>query len=82
MTADDVTKLAPYVSYLRVKSTAFDKYGEETTIDYGDALVPFEKAAYRGTIAIAFDGDTDPVTGVIKTRDLLVKEWVASAETK
>ena len=80
MTEDDVTRLAPSVSYLRVRSRAFDKYGEETTIDYADALEPFEKAAYRGTISIAFDGDTDPVTGVIKTRDLLVKEWVASAK--
>jgi YVTN family beta-propeller protein len=82
MTPEDVTKLAPHVSYLRIKSTAFDKYGEETTIDYSDALEPFEKAAYRGTISIAFDGDSDPVTGVIKTRDLLVKEWVASAKTR
>jgi hypothetical protein len=81
MTEADVTKLAPYVSYLRVKAAAFDKYGEETTIDYGEALEPFEKAAYNGTISIAFDGDTEPVTGVIKTRDLLVKEWVASAKT-
>ena len=42
---------------------------------------PFEKAAYVGTISIAFDGDTDPVIGLIKTRDLLVKQWVASAKT-
>ena len=82
MPIEDVTRLAPSVSYLRVKASAFDKYGEETTIDYGDALEPFEKAAYRGTISIGFDGDGDPVTGVIKTRDLLVKEWVASAKTK
>ncbi len=81
MPIEDVTRLAPSVSYLRVKASAFDKYGEETTIDYGDALEPFEKAAYRGTISIGFDGDGDPVTGVIKTRDLLVKEWVASAKT-
>ena len=79
MSTDDVTKLAPHVSYLRTQARAFDKYGEETTIDYGDTLEPFEKTAYRGTISIAFDGDTDPLTGVIKTRDLLVKEWVASA---
>jgi YVTN family beta-propeller protein len=82
MSAADVTKLAPHVWYLRTQSRAFDKYGEETVIDYSEALEPFEKAAYRGTISIGFDGDTDPVTGVIKTRDLLVKEWVASAATK
>ena len=62
----------------RVPSTSMAR----TTIDYGDALEPFEKAAYRGTISIGFDGDGNPVTGVIKTRDLLVKEWVASARTK
>jgi Xylose isomerase-like TIM barrel len=82
MTEADVIQLAPFVTYLRVQARAFDKYGEETTIDYGDALEAFEKAAYRGTISIAFEGDTDPVTGVIKTRDLLVKEWVASAATR
>ena len=82
MTPEQVLQLAPLVSYVRVKATAFDKYGEETTIDYDEALSPFERTAYGGTISIGFDGDSDPVTGVIKTRDLLVKHWVASAKAK
>lgn len=75
--AEDLAALAPHVWYLRVKATAFDKYGEETTIDYDQALSPFERSGYNATISIAFDGDTNPVTGVTKTRDLLVKHWVA-----
>jgi YVTN family beta-propeller protein len=82
MTKEQVSKLAPFVSYLRVKATAFDKYGEETTIDFDEALSPFERSGYAGSISIGFDGDSDPVTGVIKTRDLLVKHWVGSAKTK
>jgi sugar phosphate isomerase/epimerase len=82
MTPEQVSKLAPFVYYLRVKATAFDKYGEETTIDYDEALSPFERSGYGGTISIGFDGDSDPVTGVIKTRDLLVKHWVGLAKTK
>jgi YVTN family beta-propeller protein len=76
LTGEEAAKLAPSVLYLRIKATAFDKYGEETTIDFDEALVPFEKSGYSGTISIGFDGDMDPVTGVAKTRDLLVKHWV------
>jgi YVTN family beta-propeller protein len=76
LTAEEAARLAPSVWYLRVKARAFDKFGEEATLDYDEALVPFEKSGYSGTIAIGFDGDTDPVTGVSKTRDLLVKHWV------
>ncbi len=76
LTEDEAAKLAPSVWYLRIKARAFDKFGEEATLDYDEALVPFEKSGYSGTIAIGFDGDTDPVTGVSKTRDLLVKHWV------
>lgn len=81
MTKEQVSKLAPFVSYLRVKATAFDKYGEETTIDYDEALSAFERSGYAGSISIGFDGESDPVTGVTKTRDLLVKHWVGSAKT-
>ena len=76
LTAEEAAKVAPAVSYLRIKASAFDKYGEESTIDYDEALGPFEKSGYSGTISIGFDGDLDPVTGVAKTRDLLVKHWV------
>jgi YVTN family beta-propeller protein len=82
LTAEEASTLAPLVSYLRIKARAFDKYGEESTIDYDEALAPFEKSGYGGTIAIGFDGDGDPVTGVGKTRDLLVKHWVGSAKTR
>jgi sugar phosphate isomerase/epimerase len=81
LTREQVSKLAPFVYYLRVKATAFDSYGEETTIDFDEALSAFERSGYGGTISIGFDGDSDPVTGVIKTRDLLVKHWVGSAKT-
>jgi YVTN family beta-propeller protein len=82
ITPEQAAKLAPRVYYLRVKATAFDKYGEETTIDYDEALSPFEQSGYGGTISIGFDGESDPVTGVIKTRDLLVKHWVGLAKTE
>lgn len=81
MTREQVSKLAPLVYYLRVKATAFDRVGEETMIDYDEALSPFERSGYGGTISIGFDGESDPVTGVIRTRDLLVKHWVGSAKT-
>ena len=82
MTPEEVTKLAPVVSYVRIKASAFDRYGEESTIDYDEALGPFERSGYGGTISIGFDGEGDPVTGVSKTRDLLVKHWVGSAKTR
>ena len=81
MTPEQVSKLVPRVFYLRIKATAFDTRGEETTIDFDEALSPFERNGYGGTISIGFDGESDPVTGVVKTRDLLVKHWVGSAKT-
>jgi YVTN family beta-propeller protein len=77
----EIGKLAPFAYYVRVKSRAFDKYGEETTIDYDEALAPLKASGYGAAISIEFEGENDSVAGVIKARDLVVKHWTGTAKT-
>ncbi len=77
----EIEKLAPYAFHTHIKGYAFDKYGEETTIDYRKALPLLERTGYGGALSIEFEGKGDPVEGVIKLRDLMVKRWIGKAKT-
>ncbi len=74
----DIAKLAPYAYHTHAKCRAFDKYGDEAGIDYRKALDPVQKTGYGGAISIEYEGKGDPVDGVIKMRDLLVKLWIGT----
>ncbi len=78
---DGVAKLAPFAYDIHAKAYGFDRYGDESTIDYRKALTPLERSGYGAAISIEFQGNGDPVDGVMKTRDLLVKLWVGTART-
>jgi len=77
----EIEKLAPYAFHSHVKAYAFDKYGEETTIDYRKALGILSRTGYGAALSIEFEGKGDSVEGVIKMRDLLVKRWMGIAKT-
>ncbi|MDA2939317.1 TIM barrel protein, partial [Acidobacteria bacterium AH-259-A15] len=64
----EIEKLAPFAYHTHVKSYEFDRYGNETTIDYRRALDPLESTGYGAALSIEFEGKGDPVQGVIKTR--------------
>lgn len=72
----EMAKLAPFAYHTHLKAWSFDKYGEETSIDYRKALEILSHTGYAGALSIEFEGKGDPVDGVIKMRDLLVKRWV------
>ncbi len=78
---DEVAKLAPFAYDIHAKAYGFDRYGDESTIDYRKALTPLQRSGYGAAISIEFQGNGDPAAGVIKTRDLLVKLWVGTART-
>lgn len=68
-------KLAPYAYHTHAKSYSFREDGEEARIDYGRILKMLRDARYKGALSIEFEGGGDPIEGVKKTRDLLLKHW-------
>lgn len=72
---EECQKLAPYAYHTHAKSHAFNEQGEETKIDYKRVLDIMKAANYKGPLSIEFEGPGDPVEGVKKTRNLLVKYW-------
>ncbi|HYM09367.1 MAG TPA: TIM barrel protein [Bryobacterales bacterium] len=74
----DIAKLAPYAYHVHAKAYGYDRYGDESTIDYRKALEPLEKSGYKAALSIEYEGKGDPVDGVIKMRDLLVKLWIGA----
>lgn len=76
----DIAKLAPYAYHTHAKCYAYDKYGDESAIDYRKALDPLQKGGYGRALSIEYEGKGDPVDGVIKMRDLLVKLWIGTAK--
>lgn len=68
-------KLAPYTYHTHAKSYSFREDGEEARIDYGRILKMLRDARYKGALSIEFEGGGDPLEGVKKTRDLLLKHW-------
>lgn len=63
--------LAPRAVHLQAKSTRFTAAGEEQDIDYRRCLEIFNRAGYRGPIAIEYEGGGDDLAGCLRTRDLI-----------
>ena len=57
------------------KCLTFKDDGEEATVDYGKILGYLKAVNYKGAISIEFEGGGDPVEGVKKSRDLIIKHW-------
>lgn len=68
-------KLAPYAYHVHAKALAFDANGEETSVSYQKLLQLLKDAKYKGAVSIEYEGHEDPIQGVKKTRDLILKYW-------
>jgi sugar phosphate isomerase/epimerase len=67
--------LAPFAYHTHAKCLTFKEDGEEATVDYGRVLGYLKAANYKRAISIEFEGPGDPVEGVKKSRDLVIKHW-------
>jgi sugar phosphate isomerase/epimerase len=67
--------LAPFAYHTHAKCLTFKEDGEEATVDYGRILGYLKAAHYKRAISIEFEGPGDPVEGVKKSRDLVIKHW-------
>jgi sugar phosphate isomerase/epimerase len=68
-------KLAPYAYHVHAKLEDFKPDGEATDSDYGKLLGILGKDKYQGAVSIEWEGKGDAVTGVKKSRDLILKHW-------
>ena len=70
-----IEALAPHAFHTHAKCLTFKEDGEETQVDYGRILGYLKAANYKGPISMEFEGPGDPVEGVKKSRDLIIKHW-------
>ncbi len=70
-----VEMLAPYAIHVHAKAQAFDAQGEERGIDYAASLTRLQRAGYSGPLVIEYEGDGDPVPGVLRARELMRRYW-------
>jgi sugar phosphate isomerase/epimerase len=68
-------KLAPYAYHVHAKVEDFKADGEATNSDYGKLLGILKANKYPGAVSIEWEGKGDAVTGIKKTRDLILKHW-------
>jgi len=66
---------APHAYHTHAKCLTFKDNGEEATVDYAKLLGYLKAAKYQGAISMEFEGPGDPVEGVKKSRDLIIKYW-------
>jgi sugar phosphate isomerase/epimerase len=67
--------LSPHTYHTHAKCLTFKADGEEATVDYARLLGYLKAANYKGAISMEFEGPGDPVEGVKKSRDLIIKHW-------
>jgi sugar phosphate isomerase/epimerase len=72
---DSCKALAPYAYHTHAKCLTFKPDGEEATVDYARLLGYLKAARYQGAISMEFEGPGDPVEGVKKSRELIIKHW-------
>ncbi len=72
---EQVPKVAPYAFSTHVKTGGFDDQGEAIGVDLPRLFSEMKKNHYKGPISIEFEAKGDPVDGVKKTRDLILKYW-------
>jgi sugar phosphate isomerase/epimerase len=67
------SELMPFAKAISAKTYAFDKDGQETTIDYSRMLKMAKDSGYKGFIGIEFEGTgVSETEGIQLTRDLLI----------
>ncbi len=71
---EECRKLAPYAYHVHAKAHAFDESGE-AEYDFGRILATLRAAGCKAALSIEWEGGGDPVVGVEKSRDLLLKYW-------
>lgn len=78
----ELSQVIPDVYDTRMQAASFDQKGDESSIDYRYLLPQLVNAGYRGPLSIDYEGTGNQITGVIKTRDMLVNLWKTNNEKR
>lgn len=68
-----VEVMLPYAKGISAKTIAFDKEGNETTIDFGKMFDLIKASNYTGYIGIEYEGGIDEDAGIKLTKKLIEK---------
>jgi len=68
-----VEELMPYAKGVSAKAYAFDANGDETSMDYRRIMKTVLAAGYHNWVGIEFEGPEEEMSGIRKTRDLLIR---------
>jgi sugar phosphate isomerase/epimerase len=71
----EIAKLAPYAFHTHAKTHGFKEDGEERDIDYARVVKIMKDAGYKGAVSIEWEGGSDPIEGIAKSRDLVLRRW-------
>jgi YVTN family beta-propeller protein len=71
-----IDKLRPHVFHTHVTGVAFDRFGNESSIDYAYALPAIAQGGFASALSISYQGKGDADNAVAAIRDLLVKLWI------
>jgi len=74
-TYNSLKKIAPYTILVHVKTYYGGGVWYELDLDYAKIFEILEEARYRGYLSIEFEGKEDPIVGVDRTRQLLVRNF-------
>jgi sugar phosphate isomerase/epimerase len=74
-TYNSLRKIAPYTILVHVKTYYGGGVWYELDLDYAKIFEILEEARYRGYLSIEFEGKEDPIVGVDRTRQLLVRNF-------
>jgi len=66
-------ELMPFAKGVSAKSWGFDAQGNESSMDYHRIMKIVTDAGYNSWVGIEFEGSEDEMSGIRKTRDLLIK---------
>ena len=69
------SRLAPHAYHTHAKLSRFKPDGEAENSDYGALLAILKKLKYNGAVSVEWEGEGEPIEGIKKTRDLVLKHW-------
>jgi sugar phosphate isomerase/epimerase len=70
-----INELAALAIYAHARGYNFNEFGEETRIDYKQAIATLKEYGYDGILAIEYDGLGDGYQGVLDIKALIEKHW-------
>jgi sugar phosphate isomerase/epimerase len=70
-----INALAPHALIVHAKAYAFNRTGEERTIDYRRCFDILRRQGFNGPVVVEYDGTGDQLSGTMSTKALVLRYW-------